>query len=134
MNMATAVKRPHGGFGGDHAIVVGAGTTGRVATAVAARHFDRVTNIDRDRLPHDRELDVMFDEDDDDCADFNAAVGVSLSDPACTATVTDPDQAAAQEAVEQELNGGSMEDIFNEMRVGIHFADTVTMSCAPPSN
>ncbi|MCR9111405.1 DUF1007 family protein [Marivita sp. XM-24bin2] len=65
---------------------------------------------------------------------YDVSQGVSLTDPGCTATVTDPDQAAAQAAVEKELNGGSMEDIFNEMRVGIHFADTVTMSCAPPSN
>lgn len=65
---------------------------------------------------------------------YNVSQGVTLTDPGCTATVSDPDQAAAQAAVEKELNGGSMEDIFNEMRVGIHFADTVTMSCAPPSN
>lgn len=65
---------------------------------------------------------------------YDVSQGVTLTDPGCTATVSDPDQAAAQAAVEKELNGGSMEDIFNEMRVGIHFADTVTMSCAPPSN
>lgn len=65
---------------------------------------------------------------------YDVSQGVSLTDPDCSATVTDPDQAEAQAAVEKELNGGSMEDIFNEMRVGIHFADTVTMSCAPPSN
>lgn len=41
----------YGGFRGRHAIVIGASTTGLAATAVAARHFDRVTNIDRDSLP-----------------------------------------------------------------------------------
>jgi len=65
---------------------------------------------------------------------YDVSQGVSLTDPDCTATVTDPDQQAAQDAVEKELAGGSMEDIFNEMRVGIHFADTVTLSCAQPSN
>ena len=48
--------------------------------------------------------------------------------------MTDPDQAAAQAAVDKELDGGSMEDIFNEMLVGVHFSDTITLSCAPPSN
>lgn len=41
----------YGGFGGRHAIVIGASTTGLAATAVAARHFARVTNVDRDSLP-----------------------------------------------------------------------------------
>lgn len=40
-----------GGFRGRHAIVIGASTTGLAASAVAARHFDHVTNIDRDALP-----------------------------------------------------------------------------------
>lgn len=48
--------------------------------------------------------------------------------------MTDPVQAEAQAAVDKELDGGSMEDIFNEMRVGIHFSDSITMSCASPSN
>jgi ABC-type uncharacterized transport system substrate-binding protein len=65
---------------------------------------------------------------------YDVSQGVTLTDPGCTATVTDPDQAAAQAAVEEELDGGSMEDIFNEMRVGIHFSDSITMSCAPASN
>ena len=65
---------------------------------------------------------------------YDVTQGVSLTNTACEATVTDPNQAAAQEAVEKELNGGSMEDIFNEMRVGIHFSDTITISCAQPSN
>ncbi|WP_439118490.1 DUF1007 family protein [Marivita sp.] len=65
---------------------------------------------------------------------YDVSQGVSLTDPGCAATVTDPDQAAAQAAVDKELDGGSMEDIFNEMRVGIHFSDSITMSCAPPSN
>lgn len=43
---------PHlGGFGGEHAIVIGASTTGLAATAAATRHFRRVTNIERDQLP-----------------------------------------------------------------------------------
>ncbi|OSQ51376.1 DUF1007 family protein [Marivita geojedonensis] len=65
---------------------------------------------------------------------YDVTQGVSLTNTACEATVTDPNQAAAQAAVEEELNGGSMEDIFNEMRVGIHFSDTITISCAQPSN
>ncbi|WP_276806659.1 FAD-dependent oxidoreductase [Mycobacterium nebraskense] len=40
-----------GGFGGRRAIVIGASTTGMAASAVAARHFESVTTIDRDRLP-----------------------------------------------------------------------------------
>jgi 2-polyprenyl-6-methoxyphenol hydroxylase-like FAD-dependent oxidoreductase len=40
-----------GSFGGRHAIVIGASTTGLAASAVAARHFDAVTTIDRDTLP-----------------------------------------------------------------------------------
>lgn len=40
-----------GGFRGRHAIVIGASTTGLAASAAAARHFDHVTNIDRDALP-----------------------------------------------------------------------------------
>lgn len=41
----------YGGLGGRHAIVIGASTTGMAASAVAARHFDSVTTIDRDRMP-----------------------------------------------------------------------------------
>lgn len=40
-----------GSFGGRHAIVIGASTTGLAASAVAALHFDSVTTIDRDSLP-----------------------------------------------------------------------------------
>lgn len=40
-----------GGFGGGHAIVIGAGTTGLAATAAAARHFGCVTTLERDALP-----------------------------------------------------------------------------------
>lgn len=40
-----------GGFRGRHAIVIGASTTGLAASAAVARHFDQVTNVDRDRLP-----------------------------------------------------------------------------------
>lgn len=40
-----------GGFGGGHAIVIGASTTGLAASAAAARHFQKVTNLERDELP-----------------------------------------------------------------------------------
>ena len=40
-----------GGFGGGHALVIGASTTGLVAAAALARHFARVTVIERDALP-----------------------------------------------------------------------------------
>lgn len=43
----------YGGFGGRHAVVIGTSTTGMAAAAVAARHFDSVTSIDRDRLPEE---------------------------------------------------------------------------------
>lgn len=65
---------------------------------------------------------------------YDVSQGVTTTAPGCDATVTDPDQAAAQAAVDKELDGGSMEDIFNEMLVGVHFSDTITLSCAPPSN
>ncbi len=65
---------------------------------------------------------------------YDVTKGVTLTAPDCTATVTDPNQEEAQAAVQAELDGGSMEDVFNEMRVGVHFSDTVTISCAQPSN
>lgn len=65
---------------------------------------------------------------------YDVTQGVSFDRPGCSATVTDPDQAAAQAAIEKELDGGSMEDIFNEMRVGIHFSDRITVTCAQASN
>ncbi len=65
---------------------------------------------------------------------YDVTQGVTLTEPDCTATVTDPNQEEAQAAVQAELDGGSMEDVFNEMRVGVHFSDTVTISCAQPSN
>lgn len=51
--MGGAGVRDHrrGGFGGRHAIVIGASTTGLAATAAAARHFHAVTNLERDQLP-----------------------------------------------------------------------------------
>jgi ABC-type uncharacterized transport system substrate-binding protein len=103
---------------------IGIAVEGGVITATHFREIPPVAVEAIEVLQYDPTYYVSYD----------VSQGVSLTDPGCTATVTDPDQAAAQEAVEQELNGGSMEDIFNEMRVGIHFADTVTMSCAPPSN
>ena len=47
----TATEQSGSGTHGGHAIVVGAGTTGLAAAAAAARHFNRVTVIDRDELP-----------------------------------------------------------------------------------
>lgn len=64
---------------------------------------------------------------------YDVSQGVTFTSPACDAVVTDPDQAAAQAAIEEEA-GGSMEDVFNEMRVGIHFSDRIQISCALPSN
>ncbi len=40
-----------GGYGGGHALVIGASTTGLVAAAALARHFGRVTVVERDTLP-----------------------------------------------------------------------------------
>ena len=40
-----------GGFGGQHAIVIGASTSGLAAAAAAGRHFARVTVLERDSLP-----------------------------------------------------------------------------------
>src|SRR5579864_8952183 len=37
--------------GGRHAIVIGGGMAGLLAARVLADHFDRVTIVDRDRLP-----------------------------------------------------------------------------------
>lgn len=41
----------HGGFGGTHAVVMGASTTGLVTAAAVARHFRNVTIVERDTLP-----------------------------------------------------------------------------------
>ena len=38
---------------GDHAIVIGASTTGLACAAAAAEHFSRVTVLDRDQLPNE---------------------------------------------------------------------------------
>jgi 2-polyprenyl-6-methoxyphenol hydroxylase-like FAD-dependent oxidoreductase len=51
MSSAAAGDHRRGGFGGRHAIVIGASTTGLAATAAAARHFEGVTNLERDTLP-----------------------------------------------------------------------------------
>ena len=37
--------------GGSHALVVGGGMAGLLAARVLAEHFDRVTIVERDRLP-----------------------------------------------------------------------------------
>ena len=64
---------------------------------------------------------------------YYVSQGVTFTDPRCSATVSDPDIEAAQAVIEEEVSG-NMEDIFNEMRVGIHFSDKIEMTCAPPSN
>lgn len=51
MNRIAGSDHRLGGFGGEHAVVIGASTTGLVATAALARHFRVVTNVERDRLP-----------------------------------------------------------------------------------
>lgn len=53
MRHALPEDRRRGGFGGGHAVVIGASTTGLVATAAAARHFRSVTNLERDQLPEE---------------------------------------------------------------------------------
>lgn len=57
---------------------------------------------------------------------------MTLTDPDCTANVTDPNEDEALAAVEEEA--GSLEDVFDEMLIGVHFSDTITISCAQPSN
>ncbi|MCK0149553.1 DUF1007 family protein [Marivita sp. S6314] len=64
---------------------------------------------------------------------YDVSQGVSFTNPECSATVTDPDVAAAQAVIEEEVNG-NMEDIFNEMKVGVHFSDRIEMTCASASN
>lgn len=39
------------GFGGGHAVVIGAGMAGLVTARILARHFARITIVERDRLP-----------------------------------------------------------------------------------
>lgn len=51
MNQAMPPQRHLGGFGGRHAVVIGASTTGLAAAAAAARHFEQVTVLERDALP-----------------------------------------------------------------------------------
>ena len=51
MNHPTSVHRVPGGSRPGHAVVIGASTTGLVAAAVAARHFAKVTVVDRDQIP-----------------------------------------------------------------------------------
>ena len=59
---------------------------------------------------------------------YDVSQGVTFTNPACSATVIDPDLSAAQAKIEEEVNG-NMEDIFNEMRVGIYFSDQIEMTC-----
>lgn len=63
---------------------------------------------------------------------YDVSQGVTLTDPDCTANVTDPNEDEAFAAVEEEA--GSLEDVFDEMLIGVHFSDTITISCAQPSN
>ncbi|MFP7672661.1 DUF1007 family protein [Marivita sp. S0852] len=64
---------------------------------------------------------------------YDVSQGVSFTNPDCTAIVSDPDLEAAQAVIEEEVSG-NMEDIFNEMKVGVHFSDKIDMTCAPSSN
>lgn len=64
---------------------------------------------------------------------YDVSQGVTFTNPNCSATVSDPDIEAAQAVIEEEVSG-NMEDIFNEMRVGVHFSDKIEMTCAQPSN
>jgi ABC-type uncharacterized transport system substrate-binding protein len=64
---------------------------------------------------------------------YDVSQGVSFTSPACDATVSDPDPEAGEAALEQEL-ATTPEDIFDEMMIGIHFADRIEISCAQPSN
>ena len=43
----------HSGFGGQHAVVIGASMAGLLASRVLSEHFKRVTVIERDSLPHE---------------------------------------------------------------------------------
>src|SRR5438445_11029747 len=40
-------------FGGQHAVVIGASMAGLLASRVLADHFEQVTILERDRLPHE---------------------------------------------------------------------------------
>lgn len=53
INQFVASRAGHGGVSGARAIVIGAGTSGLICAAAAARHFREVTVLDRDRLPPD---------------------------------------------------------------------------------
>lgn len=63
---------------------------------------------------------------------YDVSQGVTLTNPDCTASVTDPNEEEAFAAVEEEA--GSLENVFDEMLIGVHFSDTITISCAQPSN
>lgn len=63
---------------------------------------------------------------------YDVSQGVTLTDPACIAAVTDPNEEEAFAAVEEEA--GTLENVFDEMLIGVHFSDTITFSCAQPSN
>ena len=51
LSRSTSVHRPASGGHGTHAVVVGAGMAGLLAARVLANHFERVTIVDRDRVP-----------------------------------------------------------------------------------
>lgn len=65
--------------------------------------------------------------------DYAVQDPVIVSGLPCEARIARADEAAAAEAVEEEL-GRIPEDIFDEMRVGIHYADRVMLTCASPFN
>ncbi|MCL3880915.1 DUF1007 family protein [Marivita sp. GX14005] len=64
---------------------------------------------------------------------YTVSQGISFTAPDCAAQVTEADRAAAEAEVEKEL-GRSMDDIFDEMEVGIHFADRISVTCSARSN
>jgi ABC-type uncharacterized transport system substrate-binding protein len=92
---------------------------------ITATHFREIPAVPTDGieiLQYDPTYYVAYD----------VSQGVTLTDPDCTASVTDPNEDEALAAVEEEA--GSLEDVFDEMLIGVHFSDTITISCAQPSN
>ncbi|HEU4327801.1 MAG TPA: FAD-dependent monooxygenase [Roseiflexaceae bacterium] len=53
MNASTSITVNHMAQHGDHAIVIGGSIAGLLSASVLARHFARVTIIERDRLPEE---------------------------------------------------------------------------------
>ncbi len=55
MNASTSITANHTTQHGEHAIVIGGSIAGLLAASVLARHFTKVTIIERDRLPEEAE-------------------------------------------------------------------------------